>query len=670
MVTTTTYTVDGAKVTPEDYEDAGNAEYKYKVGDLYAKELSEGDNILYTRSGEPGSYTYTDSTKTLVKTTSTPVAYPTGSVNSARENTNPNTDTGVASPRWTPPATGAYIFRRSIDTTSTGNSFDNPSFTYAGYYFVKAGDKVGNEATASDKDRYYEIVIGNDAHPTDGTETYPAATDPGYAAWNFDVNVTSGNLGNDVTTGDPITVNSLGEISGTPRIRYVKEYTVDHQAAEFAYDPGDNGTNKPATLTVQYTPATIVASSENVAAAQAALTAAQGNLTTAENALTAALDGKTDDQRSEAAATAERNYEDKLGAYNTALSRYNQTKADFDLAVAVATATNTLYDAADARAVFQAQLDDAEKAKKDAWNDANPSASPATPATDASVVGKAAAMVAADGTYNDAIDLANGDASAVSFAKLFGNASKDYTDDSVDPATRTLVGRINHLATTYANSSNPDASRFTSLKENMDRMHGLWAEINTLMNGTPAHGNPGDDDYVAAVPGIKGDLTTLATDTSEGMAPSDLNKIETRLTANIKALKEKMTAYNNAWNTFKRDAAAVTSETLTEVANGGVSLADAVADTNDLYDAYFYDDTGLEDLIEAYKAKYNTWHDMADVSDPTKPNTLGKAKADWTNAVNAYNSAINTATGNYNNAINEIQPELNNYYRLGCVDTI
>ena len=660
MVTTTTYTVDGAKVALEDYDDG---DYKYKVGEYYAKELNEGDNTLYTRSGEPGSYTYTDSGVVLNKATATN-KYPTGSVNSARENTVPNTDTGVANPRWTPPATGAYIFRRAIDTTSTGNSFDNPSFTYAGYYFVKAGDKLDGETQESAEDRYYEIVIGNDAHPTDDTETYPAATNPGYAAWNFDVNVTSGNLGNDVTTGDPITVNSLGDINGTPKIRYVKEYTVDNQAAEFAYDPGDHSTNKPATLTVQYAPATIVASSENVAAAQAALTTAQGNLTTAENALTAALDGKTDDQRSEAAATAERNYENALGAYNTALSRYKQTLADFNLAKDVATATNALYDAADARAVFQAKLDAAEKAKNDAWNDAEG----ANPATDESVVGKAAAMVDDDstnGAYYAVIDMANGDASAVSFKSLFGNADKDYEDVTTPTPTSTLVGRINHLATTYANSTDPNASRFTNLKENMDRMHSLWAEIDTLMEGSAGHGNEGDLDYVAPVIGIKADLTTLATDTSDGMDPVDLNKIETRLDANIAALKTKMKAYNEAWTEFKRAAAAdVTSQALTEIADNGTSLATVKDQTDSFYDAYFTANTGLKALIEDYKTKYNTWHDMNDDSNPPKPNSLGQAKADWTAAVNKYNGDIDTAKSNYDTAIDEIQPELNNYYRL------
>ena len=80
-----------------------------------------------------------------------------GSVNSARIK---DAEAGDVTPtRWTPPASGDYIFRRSIDTSAAGtlDAVDNPDvvkYTYAGYHYD------------ADSGKYYKIVIGNDAYPT------------------------------------------------------------------------------------------------------------------------------------------------------------------------------------------------------------------------------------------------------------------------------------------------------------------------------------------------------------------------------------------------------------------------------------------------------------------------------------------------------------------------
>ena len=63
-----TYTVDGSEIRAEDILTNNDAAYPVKWGEYYARTLTEGNNTLYTRTGEEGSYTYTDSGKVLVMT--------------------------------------------------------------------------------------------------------------------------------------------------------------------------------------------------------------------------------------------------------------------------------------------------------------------------------------------------------------------------------------------------------------------------------------------------------------------------------------------------------------------------------------------------------------------------------------------------------------------------
>ena len=545
------------------------------------------------------------------------VTYPTGSINSRRLDPN-GTDTGTEDPRWRPPATGDYIFRRSITngTSAVGVEGEEgyvaatPStFTYAGYHFVKGAAEDGSE------DKYYEIVIGGDSHPTDGTETYPASTTPGYAAWNFDVSVASGNLGNDVNTGNPITVNEDGEITGTPKIRYVKEYKVENAQATFIYDDGEDDDDAPATLKVVYTPSQ--EATGNVEAAQAALAAAEARLAEAKAAKAAQEAAALADSAN--VANAEADYEDAVGNYNSKKSRYDQTKADFDYAAKLAEATNALYDAADARAIFQAELGAAETAKNDAWT---------------AVKNKAAELVSTSGTYADVINM-SADTSPVSYASLFQSG------------TNTLEARINELYTAYP-------ARFGNIKSNMDDMSAKWTAIKTLLNG----------DGTAANPGIIADLNTLNSDTQ--LTAAQAETIRARLESAISDLNDRMNEYKNLYAAMQR--AAATETMLTEL---GEADATVVNDTAALA-AQFYntgfdaDDTGLNDLIDDYESKWNTWNTM---------NTTGLAAANqaWEDAVDAYNTAVgkaetNTTAGEpkgyVQNTTGSVQPELNDFKRL------
>ena len=571
----------------------------------------------------------------------TMVDYPTGPVNSARQQETP----AVADP-WTPPASGIYIFRRAIDTDGVNILNDEiPTFTYAGYYCVKAGNDLNGAITADpDNDRYYEIVIGGDTHPTDGNDQ--ANDGAPYAQWNFDMEVKSNNLGAGVT------VNKDGVITGNPAVRYVKEYQVQNADAVFTYDDGTTDANKPATLTVNYVPAQT--NNDNVTATNQALTDATNAYNTAkaaEDALKVASPTYSAD-----AAQKETDYENALGEYNTKLSRYNQTKADFDYATDLAAATNALYDAADARAVFQAQLNAAQQAMNDAWDDND--------ATDVdSVKEKAAAMVDATGTgtYANVINMsATNQSSPVSFKSLFGDAS------NTAPAANTLASRINYLASTYASDS-----RFQSIKSNMDEMHGLWDDIQTLLNGIAESGTPGTPGYVAADPGIIADLTTLSTSNSGDLTSAQVKEIRERLDTKLSALKTKMELYNNAYASLTSTAS--TEQTLTEIIQG-TSVA-AVASTknltDDLYDTEFKNaTTGLEKLMKDYENAYDIYTGMADTTHPTQAGTLGKADKDWQDAVDTYNSALDTAYGNANTVgsylydVSQIQPELNGFNRL------
>jgi len=614
-----------------------------------------------------------DAAAAITKSTNNTTApYPTGSVNSARindendptntvnGNTNPAAEPGVKPERWTPPATGHYIFRRSIDTKGT-NTFENPSYTYAGYYFVKAGDDLGGTITPSAEDRYYEIVIGDDTHPVAENNGVTDKAAP-FADWVFDVEASSADLVDD--NGDPITIGKDGVFTTKPSIRYVKEYKVENADAEFIYNDGEADDNAPATLKVVYKP-NYQASVGDVERAKAAYDKAKEDYETKK----AAYDKIVNDAPGydAAAAVAEKDYENALGALNTAQSRYDQTKADYEYAKKVAKATDDLYRAADARAIFQKKLDDAEKAKDDAWNNNNGTSGDTT---DDTGVKPTADKLLNGSTYATVMDM-TGDSSAVSFKSLFGDASNEHTDPAnATDAQKTLVGRINYLNTTLGNE------RIGSMKGNMDRMHDLWDEIVLLVDGKAAVGTEGQEGYQAEVLGIKDLLGQLNVDTP--LDKTTVEGIHTQLTSKLSSLEEKVKEYSDRYADLARVAS--TESTLTEINGGSNAATVSAAATNakNLNQTAYLGTGGLDSLLTTYENNWQTWHDMSS-TDPVTPatdpatypdNTLGKAQDDWRKAVDAYNTAVGTAYDNasdpkgYKQDTSVVQPELNSFDKL------
>ena len=647
-----------------DPENVSEASYdktftkSYTVGETtyYLESVTDGAKLYTEGTGN----TFVDSGKTIAKAQreASSSVYPTGPVNSAR------IDDSVAG-RWIPPTEGVYIFRRSIDTkandtsifddTINADSANRANFTYAGYYY-----KPGTNPDHSD-DKYYEIVIGDDTHPLsngDGTVTDKAAP---FADWRFDTSATSAQV------GKRIDVN--GVILEEPTVRFVKEVEVKNADATFLYNGGD--ASNPATLTVSYTPgqADTTRVTETKAAYDAALAA--------ENSFKAEALGY-----SVAAAQAERDYEDAVGDYNTKKSRYDQTKADYDYANDLVTATNKLYRAADARAIFQKKLNDAKDARDNAWNN------PTTAAAD-SVVEKATELTdtATTKPYYLVQDVGNGDNANISFNKIFGNTNKDAT-----PATGTganLVERINYLYNNIANADGQTKQRFTRLKNNMDQMNALWAEIDVLWNGKAAvdtvyedgwsAGEEGADQHIVtegspAVIGIKTDLATLKGTTP--ISSSDAETIRNRLATNLEQFKEKFNQYKQLYANIKYDAdngSDLAELSLTDLVDANNSVVSNTADQAiNMYDVGFKQTTspkGLEALINDYISAENTYQEMADETHPAKEGTLGKADADWSAAVTQYNNDVKdtadtSAYAKYSTSVSKKQPELNDFDRL------
>ena len=264
-----------------------------------------------------------------------------GPVNSARNDDVDETETGendpgVADPKWTPPASGDYIFRRSVINTGTEGSDPTWTYTYAGYHFEK-GNGLDEDDPDYVPDRYYKIVIGNDsfraASETPGT--------PNEIEFDNSVAGTGAN-------GLGVEIDADGIPQTDPTIHYVELREVKGVKPNLTFHGADS--DNPAYLQVSYT------DNQEDTAVSSALLDAYNAAKAAYNAAVAAA--ATDDAT---VAQKEVEYQDALGAYNTALSRYNQTKADYDYAAALTEATNDLIDAADERKSVEAAKDAAEE---------------------------------------------------------------------------------------------------------------------------------------------------------------------------------------------------------------------------------------------------------------------------------------------------------------------
>ena len=227
-----------------------------------------------------------------------------GELASRRQTEKPTTDT-----RWTPSKTGVYIFRRSVEHDAPGGTLHpaDDKFTYAGYYFVKAGDaEHGNLA----EDTYYKIVIGNDDFRTykDGDDDV------------FDISAPQAKM-------EGVAIDKDGKIvEGTPKIWFVKEKKVDDQPVSFTYQAkaGDGKLNTdgdhPARLVVEYSAAVDPASAADPSAP--------------------VYDASAD------AANKQVDLVNKKGQFDQDTVEWEQAKADYDYALALANAREELRKAA------------------------------------------------------------------------------------------------------------------------------------------------------------------------------------------------------------------------------------------------------------------------------------------------------------------------------------
>lgn len=244
-----------------------------------------------------------------------------GPINSARPEdvADDDNDPAVNTPRWTPPKTGAYIFRRSITDNST-DSTSSVSYKYAGYYaVVTPGASQDDPATVD----YYKIVIGKDPFraANESANTYPNSI-------NFDVYATQANVTDE--NGTAVDIGANGVLNGNPKIWYVTENKETNKAVSFEYTDGTAG--EADYLKVVYSTKT-----GDVTTKKADMDAAEIAYERAKDALELARAPKADKELEVA---------NLLGAYNTAKSRYEQTKADYEYAKALAEASNELYAAA------------------------------------------------------------------------------------------------------------------------------------------------------------------------------------------------------------------------------------------------------------------------------------------------------------------------------------
>ena len=334
--TTSAYTinnVDGYTMTPVTqvaYASDTAAEtttktfkYKYeKDGETtyYAEGNDDGESLYTLSDGTVSGVgndkkVYADASQTLGKTdTTTTSSVDVGAVNVVLGEGN----------GWAPTERGAYIFRRKI-TNNAAPTAD--TFTYAGYYFVPAGEKLNpSDTDALTEDTYYKIVIGNDTYSREmGTDA------GGTSKIVFDIYADQENV---QTLG--ATIDENGTIKGTVDYRFVEEKKSGPVTPTLTFE--DAVTNShPARLVAQYALGNSASSGDYDATAQAA--------------------------------RKEMDYENAKKFSELADELYGYAKADVDYATALATERNALIDAAKAAVKASGEEDEAKTAKDNAWDD-------------------------------------------------------------------------------------------------------------------------------------------------------------------------------------------------------------------------------------------------------------------------------------------------------------
>ena len=576
---------DVLKDTTNDEAKTFTAKVNIGGTDYYAESLADGTNTLYTIAGTGTEARYTASDKSVVVATeTTSVRYPTGSVNSRRLDPN-GTDTLTEDDRWIPPATGDYIFRRSIkDDNGT------TKFTYAGYHYeAPAAGTVDNPTTPIDESKegkYYKIAIGTDEFRADESGT----DENGNKQFVFDISVDSDHIG--------VGADQDGALLADPLVFYVIESEVKNKAVNLTYVDGTADTNPDDSrdyLRVTYSDkqssdVQVEELRQKYLDAKAAYDAAKA----------------ISDQDTAKVTEAEVTYRNAEGEYNLAKKRYLQSKADFDYATALAKARNDLIDAANAR--------------KDAADDKE--------TKHTTLDQKWGLLVSAvQGIESDTATMADATTPLV-----IGDSSLDGLNADTSPIAYETIVPSNVRSAIAADVNLTQAQGYlTAIQNKWGAIKSKTGQIRTVLDAI-------DDAYPS------GHTDEL----SNHMDSATLKTHMTNLNKYLDELETLLQEYYDLFANLEYVAQQASTDTVTDLIVSATLTAKTNIDAFKARVATYDIDTqatAYEDAYDAYKAAYNAdtqadsdWEAAVDAY-----NTAVSAVADSNGAGDKYNKAIATA---------------------------
>ena len=536
---------DVLKDTTNDEAKTFTAKVNIGGTDYYAESLADGTNTLYTIAGTGGEARYTASDKSVVVATeTTSVRYPTGSVNSRRLDPN-GTDTLTEDDRWIPPATGDYIFRRSIKDEG-----GTTKFTYAGYHYeapaAGTADIPDTPIDESKEGKYYKIAIGNDEFRADESDT----DENGNKQFVFDISVNSDLIG--------VGADQDGALLADPLVFYVIESEVKNENVDLTFVEGTTDGNtdddrdylKVTYSDKQSSDVQVEELRQKYLEAKAAYDAAKA----------------ISDQDTAKVTEAEVTYKNAEGEYNLAKKRYLASKADFDYATALAKARNQLV--ADAKARNNAASDKTAK--------------------HTTLDGAWATLVSGVTTIEgDKATMANNDEAYV----IGNNTNKGLDDDTSPIAYETIVPE--NVRTAIGNDGNLTAAQgyLTEISNKWTAIKSKTSQIKTILNDI--------DDALA-------DGHSDAP--SNHLSSADLKTKVTDLNTYLDELESLLQEYYDLFANLQYVAQNATSDTVTDlIVNTALTAKTNINAFKAKVATYNIDTqaTAYEDAYDAYKAAYD-----------------------------------------------------------------
>lgn len=525
------------------------------------------------------------------------MTYPIGPVNSARIEDAEATPSGVKPERWTPPATGDYIFLRSIK-----NDNGTTKYTYAGYHAVVTEDDPVTTDEDESKVEYYKIVIGTDPFRA-ATET-PGTDADGSTHFVFDISVDQDNVG--------VLVNEDGTFESDPAISYVILQEVDSKDVEFNYFAG--GTGERDYLLATY--------SDGMSDTDT--TALETNYNDAKAAYEAAK--AVSDQDSAKVADAQVDYSNAEGEYNLANKKYKKALADYNYALSLANARNTLIDAADSLNSAHTDRTNKHSVLDAAWG---------------SLVGGATTM--------ESTTITAADTNTYNVFDLEEAASPILNTKIVPDAVRTVLSSVT--------TSDPHLG---DVKQNLNDLDAIWNEIDTLQGEVEALLDQIDDTYdtshtdTIADHMSDTDLKDIIGELNEKLAELKVKLKEYQdCFANLERSAE-TAANDTVTNLIVNSALSVKADigkyvtSVTSMCNSLDTLA------SDYYTAY----TDYVNAVTTEESRQNDWEEAVDTYNDTVNNTdgAGKKYADDLTAASAITYVPSSKDITINNAATTVVP--------------